>query len=124
MVSLVIVSHSQKIAQGVVELAKQMAEETTIIAAGGLPDGSIGTDVETIQNAIEQAMNDDGVAVLVDLGSAVMSTEIAIENCHGNAQIADGPIVEGAVVGAVNASLGMPLDKVLQSIKDTRMLPK
>ena len=83
MVGIVVVSHSQKIAEGAVELAKQMAPEAKIAAAGGMEDGSIGTDVAKISDAIEAVDQGDGVVILVDLGSAVMSSEMAIEMREG-----------------------------------------
>ncbi|HRE25960.1 MAG TPA: PTS-dependent dihydroxyacetone kinase phosphotransferase subunit DhaM, partial [Anaerolineales bacterium] len=80
MVGIVIVSHSQKLAEGVVELARQMAgPDVPIIAAGGLrePVGAIGTDIAVIGEALDAADQGDGVLVLMDLGSAILSTEMA-----------------------------------------------
>ncbi len=128
MVSFVIVSHSAKLAEGVVELAEQMAEDVMILAAGGLPDGGIGTDVQRVEAAIRQAMNPDGVVILADLGSSLMSAEIAMESCADiigeNVKIGDGPLVEGAVVGVVQAGVGASLEEVLESIRESRTLPK
>ena len=83
MVGIVVVSHSARLADGVVELAIQMAgPDVTIVAAGGmdLPDRPLGTDAALIARAIDQAWSDDGVVVLMDLGSAVLSAEMAAEN--------------------------------------------
>lgn len=124
MVSFVIVSHSAKLAEGVVELASQMAGDVVVLAAGGLSDGGIGTDVQRVEDAIRQAMNPDGVVILADLGSSLMCAEIAIENCGGNVKIGDGPIVEGAVLGVVQAGIGSGLEDVLESIREARALPK
>jgi len=85
-VGLVIVSHSAKLAEGVVELARQMGgEDVAIEAAGGMadPPGEIGTDMALVLAAIEAAASDDGVIVLMDLGSAVMSAEMAAEMVKG-----------------------------------------
>ena len=82
MVGLVIVSHSAKLAEGVVELARQMGgKDVAIEAAGGMadPPGEIGTDMAVVMAAIERAASPDGVIVLMDLGSAVMSAEMAVE---------------------------------------------
>jgi dihydroxyacetone kinase DhaKLM complex PTS-EIIA-like component DhaM len=110
-----------------VELAQQMAEDVVVLAAGGMADGGVGTDVALVQAAIEQAMGPDGVVILADLGSSLMSAEIAIENC-GNRQgpiaIGDGPLVEGTVTGVTTAGAGAWLDEVLEIIKASRMLPK
>ena len=119
MVGIVIVSHSQKIAEGVVELAKQMAASVPMAAAGGLPDGSIGTDFQKIYEAVEAVQSDDGVAVLFDLGSAIMTTEMVLESFEGvTIKMADAPLVEGAIAAAVTASMGMDLDTVLDAAKD------
>ena len=119
MVGIVIVSHSQKIAEGVVELAKQMAASVPMAAAGGLPDGTIGTDFQKIYEAVEAVQSDDGVAVLFDLGSAIMTTEMVLESFEGvTIKMADAPLVEGAIAAAVTASMGMDLDMVLDAAKD------
>src|SRR5919112_610425 len=78
-VGLVVVSHSAKVAEGVVELAAQMAAEVRIRAAGGTADGGIGTDATLIAEAIAAADDGEGVLVLVDLGSAVLSAQLAID---------------------------------------------
>ena len=79
MVGLVIVSHSENLAKSVIELTSMMAKDAKIAPAGGLEDGSFGTSFERIQTAIEQVYSDDGVIVLMDLGSAVMTTEMVLE---------------------------------------------
>ena len=80
MVGIVVVSHSARLAEGVVELAREMGgEEVAIVAAGGMDDGSIGTDPARVMTAIEEAAGGDGVLVLMDLGSALMSAEMAVE---------------------------------------------
>jgi phosphoenolpyruvate---glycerone phosphotransferase subunit DhaM len=120
-VGLVIVSHSAKIAEGVVELAQQMAEEVRVLAAGGADGGEIGTSATKIAAAIEAADSGDGALVLVDLGSAVLSARMAIEELVGDeyrerARISEGPLVEGAVIGAVQASTGSSLDEVDEAV--------
>ena len=80
MVGIVVVSHSQCLAEGAVELAKLMAGNARIAAAGGLEDGTPGTSFEKIMTAIESVYSEDGVAVLMDMGSAVMTTEMVIES--------------------------------------------
>ena len=74
MVNLVIVSHSARLAEGVAELAAEMGGgEVVIEPAGGLDDGAIGTDAERVRAAVERVRSPDGVLVLMDLGSALMS---------------------------------------------------
>ncbi|MBC3795460.1 dihydroxyacetone kinase phosphoryl donor subunit DhaM [Acetobacterium tundrae] len=126
MVGFVVVSHSQKIAEGTVELAKQMAADVKISAAGGMEDGSIGTDVSRILAGIEAVQTGDGVVVLVDLGSAVMSSEMAIEMLSdgSNVKIVDAPIVEGTIFGAVQASIGSSLEEVIDVLAGTKSYKK
>jgi PTS hybrid protein len=106
-VRLVVVSHSSKIADGAVELAAQMAPDVLILPAGGTDDGRIGTSLDKVMAALEQAAG-DGVVVLADLGSAVMTAESAAEFAAdpGSVLIADAPIVEGLVAAAVAAQAG------------------
>ena len=129
MVGIVVVSHSPKIAEGICELAGQMAAPgQKIIAAGGISDGSIGTDAFKIQAAIEEANTGDGVLVMVDLGSAVMSAELAIdmlsEELKDRVAIADAPIVEGTIAAVVDASIGQPLVSVATTAAGARDLRK
>lgn len=107
-VGLVIASHTIKLAEGVVELAGQMAPEVRIAAAGGLPDGGIGTDFERVSAALSDADTGDGVVVLYDLGSAQMVAELAVESLGDPdaALVVDAPLVEGAVAAAVSAQSG------------------
>ena len=102
MVGLVVVSHSATAAAGIVDVAAEMGGDTTIEAAGG--DNGIGTDADRISDALAAAADGDGVVVLVDLGSAVMNAEVAVEMHDGEAVIADSPVLEGAVNAAVAAT--------------------
>ena len=111
-VGLLIVSHSRKVAEGVRELAEQVSQgHVPIAAVGGMADGSLGTNADDIRAAAEQlvAASVDGVAVLLDLGSAVMSTELALEGFDTPHRICNAPLVEGAIVAAVEASIGSDL---------------
>jgi len=126
-VGLVVVSHSVRIAEGTAELAGQMAgDEVRIVPAGGLEDGTIGTDAARIAAAIESADAGAGVVVLVDLGSAVLSTVTALELLGDpeNVRLSRGPIVEGAVIAAVQASTGSSLDEVLEAAEGAASMPK
>ncbi len=135
MVGIVIVSHSWKIADGVRDLALEMAaNHSGIVAAGGLDDDvkSIGTDAEKIMKAIIAADNaggHDGVAILADIGSGIMSAETAIELLSESdnedyknikVKIADAPIVEGAICAAVEASGGSDLEAVIAAAEEAR----
>jgi multiphosphoryl transfer protein len=118
-VGIVIVSHSAVLAQGVVELARQMGgDEVAIEPAGGMaePEGEIGTDAELVRAAIERAGGPDGVLILMDLGSAVMSAEMAAEMTAAmdgpRVLLCEAPLVEGAVAAAARARGGSSLEEV------------
>jgi dihydroxyacetone kinase phosphotransfer subunit len=113
MVSLLIVSHSAQLAAGVKEFATQVSGGKVQIAdAGGAADGSLGTSVEHIQERLRQIASPDGTLVLVDLGSAVLSVEMAIEALGASrVQISDAPLVEGAYLAAIEASVGASLQE-------------
>ena len=120
MVGLVIVSHSAKLAEGIKELAEQMTQgQGQIAAAGGIddPENPFGTDVTRVQAAIESVYSDDGVVVLMDLGSAVLSAEMALEFLSPEQQetvkLCAAPLVEGAIAAAVQASVGGSLQAVM-----------
>lgn len=125
MVGLVIVSHSPEIAAGVKRLADQMTQgSVAIAAAGGSLDGSLGTSVDLIRSGIEQVASADGVLILVDLGSAVMSAETAIEGLAVRCHISNAPLVEGAIMAAVEASIGSPLEQTNAAAEGARDMVK
>lgn len=116
-VGLVIVSHSRRLAEGVVELATQMAPEVAVLPAGGLPGGEVGTDYESVSAAMSDADSGSGVVLLYDLGSAQMTAELAVESLGdpSTAVVADAPLVEGAVAAAVAAQGGQDLESVARA---------
>lgn len=118
MVGLVIVSHSARLAEGVVDLARMMAKTAPIAAAGGLEDGSFGTSFEKISNAVDEVYSDDGVVMLMDMGSAVMTAEMVIESMEGRKlAMADCPVAEGAVTAAVGSEAGASLEEILADLE-------
>lgn len=119
MVGIVIVSHSEKLAQSVAELAKMMAGEAPIAVAGGLEDGTFGTSFLKIGAAIESVYSDEGVVILMDMGSAVMTTEMVIEAMPGRKiKMIDCPLVEGAVVAAIGSSTDQSMDQIIKAAMD------
>jgi dihydroxyacetone kinase phosphotransfer subunit len=126
-VGLLIVSHSRKLAEGVRELAEQVAQgRVPIVAVGGTADGSLGTNADDIRVAAEQlaSASVDGVAVLLDMGSAVMSTELALEGFGTPHRICNAPLVEGAIVAAVEASIGSDLAATAAAAEGASQLRK
>lgn len=125
MVGIVIVSHSRKLAEGAVELAKMMAADAPVAAAGGLEDGGLGTSFDHILAAIESVDTGDGVAVLMDMGSAVMTTEMVLEALdESDVRMLDAPVVEGAVLAAVESQMGTSLDGIAAKIQQARDVKK
>lgn len=122
-VGIVIVSHSEKVAEGAADMVRQMVGDAVPLAfTGGNSEGGLGTDVGRIMEAIDRAWSEAGVAVLVDLGGAETNTEMAIEMIDETKQqrivICNAPIVEGAVIAATEASGGSPLDIVKQTAEE------
>ena len=117
MVGIVVVSHSDALARGVVALAREMSPpELALEMAGGIgEDGVLGTSAELVGAAIERAMSADGVLVLMDLGSALMSAELAVEllqGASGPVRLSPAPLVEGTIAAAVSAGGGATLEQV------------
>ena len=125
LVGIVIVSHSQKLAEGVKELAEMMANNVHIEAAGGLDEGLLGTSYERVKVAIEDVCGTDGAVVLMDMGSAVMTAEMVLEAMpERKLVLADCPLVEGAVAATVSAIAGSSLEEIMDELADVRELKK
>lgn len=120
MVGIVIVSHSAKLASGVQELAQQMVQGTVALAtAAGIDDAEnpFGTDAMQVYQAIESVYSDDGVVVLMDLGSAVLSAEMALEflteEQRHKVRLCEAPLVEGTIAAVVQAAIGASIEQVI-----------
>ena len=133
MVSLVLISHSRALATAVKELALQMADgQVQIEAVGGVIDhqGAVafGTDATAIAAAISDCWSPAGVLLLVDLGSAVLSAELALEllpaTHAAHCLISNAPLVEGAMIATVEASLGHGLTTVNAAAEGIVHIPK
>ena len=117
-VGIVLISHSEKIVQGLKEIIRQVITEVPVEIAGGTNDGGIGTSIDKITAAMKQADHGEGVIVFYDLGSAKMNAEMAIEMMdQENIVISEAPLVEGSYVAAVEASTGKTLDGIMESLQ-------
>jgi PTS hybrid protein len=132
-VGIVVVSHSAQIADATVALVARLAnlpaDGPRIVAAGGMEDGSMGTDATRIADALAEADAGAGVVVLADLASAVQAAFTAVEqliepDIAARVRISRGPIVEGTVAAAVKASAGEALDSVLAAADDAAVMDK
>jgi PTS hybrid protein len=119
-VGIVVVSHSREIASGTVALAGQMAgPDVRIEGAGGTEDGRLGTDADRVRAAIDAADAGDGVIVLGDLGSAILTARAVLAGeDEERVRLVDAPLVEGAVAAAVTASAGLGLDEVASAAQE------
>ena len=121
MVGIVVASHSSRLAEGVIELARMMAPNVPMAAAGGLDDGAPGTSFRKIIGAVLQVYSEDGVAVLMDIGSSVMALELL---SRPKLKLFDCPLVEGAVIAAVESNMGSSLEEIEQRTVAARSMRK
>jgi dihydroxyacetone kinase phosphotransfer subunit len=116
MIGIVLVSHSPKLAEAALELAREMApgDEPRVALAAGTADGRTGTDATRVAEAIAEVASPDGVLVLMDLGSAVLSAELALEfagDVGGDVRLSSAPVVEGLLAAVVRARGGASLEE-------------
>lgn len=116
-VGLVVVSHSNSLSNGVAEVAGQMAPDVQVLPAGGLPGGEAGTDFELVSTALSDADTGSGTVLLYDLGSALMTAELAVEALGdpSKAIVVHAPLVEGAVAAAVAAQGDRSMEEVARA---------
>lgn len=117
MIGIVVVSHSPALAEAAVALALEMVpgDKPAIAVAAGAGEGVIGTDAAKVAEAIESVSTGEGVLVFMDLGSAVMSTELALEFLSDPdipVKLTSAPFVEGLIAGIVRAAGGASLEDV------------
>ncbi|WP_059008384.1 PTS-dependent dihydroxyacetone kinase phosphotransferase subunit DhaM [Streptomyces specialis] len=124
LVGVVLVSHSREVAESVARLAVALAgggETAPVTAAGGTPDGDLGTSSELIADAVRRADRGAGVVVVADLGSAVLTVRAMLAEdgeLPRDTRLADAPVVEGAVAALVGASAGADLASVVAAAED------
>jgi dihydroxyacetone kinase phosphotransfer subunit len=129
MTSIVIVSHSRKIADGLKELLDQIAKGVNIVAIGGAGDGEIlGSNPNAIRDTFLSLSNENAIFVVCDFGSTVLSVKYAInmlpEDLKKKIFLVDAPLVEGAYVIAVEASSGSSVEEILDAVKEIRNFQK
>ena len=129
MVGIVLISHSSGLAAGAAELVGQIAAGARVVPAGGTDDGRLGTSTERIAAAIATADTGDGVLLVPDMGSSVLSAlallaDLDPESSGKRVRLADAPFVEGAVAAAVAASGGLDLTAVATAAEEARDVRK
>jgi phosphoenolpyruvate---glycerone phosphotransferase subunit DhaM len=123
LVGIVLVSHSFELAHGLAALASQVAgDDVRVEPAGGGPDGTLGTTGDVVWAAIKRADSGQGVVVLADLGSSVLTVRHLLEEgrANGHVRLVDAPFVEGAIAAAVMSSAGQELAEVARAAEDAR----
>jgi dihydroxyacetone kinase phosphotransfer subunit len=125
MVGIVLISHSSGLADGAAELASQIAGDARVVPAGGTDDGRLGTSTERISAAISAADTGDGVLLIPDLGSSVLSALTLLADLDPQrdgmqVRLADTPFIEGAVAAAVAAGAGLDLAAVARAAEEAR----
>lgn len=127
-VGIVLVSHSADLAEAAAELARELAgPSTAVLAAGGTEDGRFGTSIEKLSAAVAAAESGDGVAVLMDVGSAVLTSKALLADLDEDdpdIRLVDAPLVEGAIAAAVIASTGQDLAAVVAAAEQARGMHK
>lgn len=129
MIGLLVVSHSWEAATGIVDIARQMSGGSVPIrGTGGNEEKALGTSVPAIVEALSALLEEaEGVVILPDLGSAVLSARSALEflgDGAGSVILADAPVLEGTMMASIEASLGSPLEKVAQVAEEAHALKK
>jgi dihydroxyacetone kinase phosphotransfer subunit len=129
-IGLVLVGHSEDVVRGVAAMVGQAAPAVPIAVAGGLSGGRLGTDGLAVAEALRGvlAATDDPVLVLLDLGSAAMALEVALDQLppadRSRVRATEAPFVEGAVAAAVEAASGGGIDRVASAAERSLRLPK
>jgi PTS hybrid protein len=131
MVGLVLVSHSGTLVEGLREMVAQVAgADVPVATAGGTDDGRLGTSAPRIAAAIRAVLDAgaDDALVLLDLGSAALSLEVALEELadgdRARIRVSEAPLVEGAIIAAVQASVGASIDDVAAAADGAAAMPK
>lgn len=123
-----LVSHSANLAEAAAELARELAGPSTpVLAAGGTEDGRFGTSIDKLEVAVADADSGDGVAILMDVGSAVLTSKALLAELGDDdpdVRLVDAPLVEGAIAAAVTASTGQGLDAVIAAAEEARGMRK
>lgn len=127
MIGVVLVSHSKKITEGIKEMVMEMAgEESRVLSAGGTDDGRLGTSAPLIMDNINKCSDCDKILIFCDLGSSVLSSEMAIElldeEMSKKCILVDGPIVEGALVASVQATVTNDVNEILEEVRKIIMV--
>lgn len=125
MVNILILSHSQKLAQGLKELIQEMAQNIDIYSCGGTFDGKLGSNFEEINEKINKITENNDLVVIFDMGSSMMnaltSYEMLSDEKKKKVLLADSPMVESAIQIAVMADGGQSLEEIKKYVEETSL---
>lgn len=126
MVGIVAVSHSEEIAEGIKDLAKELVpREVPLLSIGG-EDGRIGTDIDEIIDAVKKVHNERGVIIIGDVGSSLMNSKSALEllamEGYDNVVLSSAPLVEGVMVAVIETNLCKDLEEIKEKIESKRLI--
>lgn len=129
MIGFILVSHSDKLAEGIKEIAEQINDgQANIKAVGGVGDGRIGTNPIRIQEAIEELYDGDNILIFGDLGSSIMSAQMAIdmvaEDIREKTILVDAPLVEGSVAAIIQSSITQNIKDILLAAEEAKTINK
>jgi phosphoenolpyruvate---glycerone phosphotransferase subunit DhaM len=129
MIGFILVSHSDKLAEGIKEIAEQInGGQANIKAVGGVGDGRIGTNPIRIQEAIEELYDGDNILIFGDLGSSIMSAQMAIdmvsEDIREKTILVDAPLVEGAVAAIIQSFITQNVKDILVAAEEAKTTNK
>lgn len=126
MISVILVSHSKKITDGLKEMIEEMtgqSNQVKIFSAGGTDDNRLGTNPVQIYSIIEQQQDNQNILIFADIGSAILSAETAIEliedpDLKQKVMLVDAPLVEGAFIASIQASITTDINEVLGELQN------
>lgn len=126
MITIILVSHSRKISDGLVDMITEMvpSKNVTVLSAGGTDEGGIGTDPMLIQSLIEDHQNSERIYLFADIGSSIMSIETAFDlidlELKAKCVYVDAPLVEGAFLASVQAMIDSSHEAILREINNLK----
>jgi len=127
MISILLVSHSKKVAEGLAEMIGQMVqadENVRIVPIGGADDGSLGTDPMRIISAFNENSNSEHILVFCDLGSSIMSVTSALDflddDLKAKIKLVNAPLVEGAFAAGAIATTTDDVNEILSQVDDAK----
>ena len=125
MISLIILSHSKKIVEGIKELAYQMVKDVNIYAIGGTADGGIGSDYNAMNDVVIDALSKGEALVLFDLGSTVMTMQMIIDELEESEKekirIVDAALVEGSIQATVDIEIGKDFNEIIKNLESLKL---